>query len=151
MAQENVKKLIGFAPQMTEMVEQLQSEMGLPSFTAVIHQAVVSLWDKKHPSYANVNPLAKDKDKVNEIRDKKKLKEQAAREEKLEIVEKLGGELIVDEEKGIEVCRYYTYTSGKRYLQEVSLSMLSMDIVKNQYFPSKEAVLKLQEEGKTNY
>lgn len=136
---------------MVEMVDELMERKGYMFFSGVIHQAVIDMYSKAFPSYVR-EPAARETpgEKVRRKAEQKEAAAAQAREGQLAIVEQLGG-TVVTKDGGNEMARYYTYTGKKRFEQEVALDQISSDLVKTQYFPSKEKVLALQAEGKTDY
>ena len=144
-----IRKSILFKEEMVEMIKKIQNKNALPSFTAAIHFAVAAMYAKDNPAYmalkVNESPMERAQRKAQE----KKAKEEIIRAEQIGILKSLGGELVVKE--GRDTARYYTYSGRKRFMQEVSLSMLSEDLVKTQYQPSKAKVEELQKEGKVDY
>lgn len=146
-----LKKLITFTNRMYEMVEEIQSARGYPSFSAVIHASIIELHGKTFPAYKGVS--SRNEDPATKVRRKmaeKDAKLDVLREEKLTIVSALEG-TVVSETGGKEFCQYYTYTSRKRFAQKVPLHLLSAELVKAQYQPSKERVLSLQKAKKVDY
>lgn len=144
-----VKKLITFTSRMVEMIEEIQEAKGYMSFSAVVHAAIVEMYTKTFPAYNRPFSGETGTDRVKRKDEEKKAKEDIVREELLAIADELGGELIT--ENGKEVVRYFTYSKKKRYAQEVSLALLSQDLLKTQYAPDKATVLRLQKEGKVDY
>lgn len=145
-----IKKLITFSPRMVEMIQEIQDTKGYVSFSSIIHTAVVELHTHIFPNY--LRPLAKDEDPAKKIKRKameKEVKKETARNEYLRLVEELKGQVV--EESGKEFCLYFTYTGKKRFEQKIPLQMVSSDMVKTQYQPSKERVEQLQREGKVDY
>ncbi len=145
------KRTISFTDRMDEMIEEIKSAKGYISTSAVIHAAIIELHSKAFPAYAN-RPLAKDEpvaDKIKRKQAEKDAKAELIRQEYLRIAEALGGRVV--NENGNEYCIYYTYFSKRRYEQKVPLHMLSTDLIPIQYQPSREAVEKLQKDGKTEY
>lgn len=143
-------KLIKFNDRHEEMIAKLRDEFGYPSFSSVVHQAVVDMYKKNFPSYMMDKRVEeKPEDRMKRRADEKKAKEDIAKAELTKIAAELGGAITT--ESGKDFCVYFTYTNKKRFEQKVPLTLLSTDLVKTQYFPSKEAVLKLQKEKKVDY
>lgn len=145
-----LKKLITFTPRMSEMIDEIQRVKGYVSFSAVIHAAVVDLHSRTFPAYKGVS--SREEDPMTKVRRKaaeKEAKKDLVREEKVSIVEELGGEVI--EEHGVEYCTYYTYSGRKRFAQRVPLLLVNAELIKAQYQPNKERILKLQQEKKVDY
>lgn len=146
----NKRKLIAFSDRQLEMVDEVKSVKGYPSFSSVIHAAVVELHTRTFPNY--MRPLARDESPAEKVARKtgeKKAKEAIAKEAQMEILRQLDGSLVV--EQGNEFALYFTYTGKKRFEQKVPLSLLSTDMVRTQYQPSRERVEELQKEGKVDY
>lgn len=145
-----IKKNITFTDRLEEMVKELEEKKGYPSFSAVVHQAIIDMHNKAFPSYVREASVRETpEDRVRRKKEIKEAKEALAREEQLEIMADLEGDL-VQTDTG-EFVRYYTYTNSKRFEQQVSLSSLTPDLVKTQYQPSREKVEKLRAEGKVDY
>lgn len=146
----NKSKLITYSPRLSEMVEELREMKGYTSDSAVFIAGVIELHTKVFPNYMrNVRPTSSPEDTLDQAGAVKKVKLDRERKKLLGLVEQLGGK--VEAIAGNEVCVYYTYTGKKRYEQKVPLHMVSPDLIKTQYQPSKEAVLKLREAGKCDY
>lgn len=146
-----VNKHIKFTPRMVEMVERIQSELGLGSFSSAVHYAVAETHRKIAPAYAQTGrPGLTPEERVRNRKEQKQAELQSIIDEKKVIAEQLGGE-VYQLESGAWMCRYFTYDWNKRYQQEVSLTLLTPELVNNQYFPSREKVEALQKEGKTDY
>lgn len=146
---ENKKKMLTFTPVMAERIEQLKEEIGVHSFSAVVHYAVMQLWAKNHPAYTE--KFKADPAERVRIREEEKIAKQAMiEEEQSEVCEQLGGK-VMEVEGGGKVCVYFTYSGKHRYEQRVPLKMVSTDLINNQYMPSREKVEQLQKEGKTDY
>lgn len=145
-----MKKVISFTDRLTEMVEEIQEAKGYTTFTSVVHQAIIDLHTRTFPAYLKSPKAAESpEDRVRRKAEEKKAKEEGVREEKLEIAKALKGKVV--SEAGNEFCVYYTYTGKKRYEQKIPLMLLTTDVLKNQYHPSKEKVEQYQKEGKTDY
>ena len=142
------RQLITFPTRLEEMVQELKDEKGYASTTAVVHAGLIELHTKAFPNYMR-KPPSTGVERVRVQQDTKKAKEDAAEGVFRELSDALGGKIVV--EGGKSFCVYFTYTGKKRFEQKVPLELLSTDLVKTQYQPSKEKVLKLQAEGKTDY
>jgi Arc/MetJ-type ribon-helix-helix transcriptional regulator len=133
-------------------LEELLLDSGFNSRSEVIRVAVDALHIKRFPRYGNTGgssiPLTAEQ-KVLRDQEEKKAKEDLFIERQKAICQLLEGEVV--EKDGNISCRYYNYAFKKRYLQETPIRMLSNDMVKNQYSPSKEKVQKFQEEKQTDY
>lgn len=150
MSEEKPKRYgIAFTPRMVEMVNEIMNNRGLMSFSAAVHFAVAELYKKDNPAYVALRTNETPADRMLRKKQEKEAKEDMARADQLAILEALGGQLINKE--GSEVAVYFTYSGKKRFEQDVSLSMLTTDLVKTQYQPSRERVEQLQAEGKVDY
>jgi len=143
------RKSISFTERMLGMIDEIQDAKGYVSFSDVIHQSIVDMHSKTFPAYVQTKRDSSPAGIVKRKDEMKKIKEEQVKEEFLSISASLGGEIIVKGEN--EFCRYYTYTGKQRYLQEIPLNTLTSDLIKNQFYPNKEKVEKLQQEGKTEY
>jgi hypothetical protein len=144
------KKLITFTDRLVDMVQELENHKGFPSFSAVVHSAIIEMHSKTFPGY--IRPLAKDENPADRLKRKQRdndVKKEMVRADMLAIVEQLGGKVAV--EAGKEFCVYFTYAGKKRFEQKVPIEMLSSDLVKTQYQPTREKVEQLQKEGKVDY
>lgn len=148
MASDIIKKVLTFTPRMYEMVGEIEREKGYISFSAVIHQAIIDLHDSTFPKYAKKKEESP-RGRIERLKAEKEAKLDIAREGFIELLDALGGK--IERVAGKEFAVYFTYTGRKRYEQKVPLEMLSTDIVKTQYQPSKEKVEQLQREGKVDY
>lgn len=136
-----------------EKIKKIKEENNYNSETAVIIEAVGSLYRKLFPGYVEQRKLSAVKSpeeradaliKINDIR------KQREEEILLDIAERLGAE-IVRNDGGGKVVKYYTYDKSNRYLQEVPLTMMTPELIDSQYYPSREEVERRQAEGKVNY
>lgn len=144
-----IKKVISFTDKMNQMVEEIKAERGYMSFSSVIHQAIVDMHKGIFyvPAYAQPRKDSNPKNRVERKQAEKEAKQEMMREEKTETCRHLGGE-IIEKVGGAKVCKYFTYYHTKKYQQEVSIDMLTEDLIKTQYEPSKERVEQLITEGK---
>ncbi len=132
---------------MADMILEIQATKGYVSFSAVVHSAVIELHHKTFPTYVMRQPKRSPTEKVHDKAEEKAAKESIQRDVFLKLADELGGTVVM--EAGKEFCKYFTYTHKKRYEQKIPLQMLSTDLVKTQYQPSREKVEQLQKEGKT--
>ena len=146
---------LSIAPRLQEMIEELKLKFGTTSDQETLRYAVSFAHSKSFPSYAvaaDTRPARVQltaKDRLTKAKEERKAKEDFAREEYLEILEELDGVII--EKEGRELATYYNYSHKTRYLQEVSLRLMSRDLLANQYFPSREKVEKLQKDRLVDY
>lgn len=141
-----IKKAMSFTDRMGEMVEELQNKLGLMSFSGVVHFAITELYRKEFPAYKET---ASPEERLKTKKMQKAMQEEEAMDEFRELAKALDGRIVV--EGGKEFCVYYNYTGRTRFEQKVPLNMLSSDLVKTQYQPSREKVEQYQKEGKTDY
>lgn len=142
-----------FTPRMVSMIKEIQKSQGYSTQAAVVHQAIIEMYNNTFPAYLQ-NKKNREKPLDPDVVAAMELEQEAARqrasEVKLEgICRALGGEVL--NEEGHKSCRYYNYSGKKRYEQTVTLSQLNQNLLQNQYHPSKERVLKLQQDGKVDY
>ena len=144
-----VKKTLSFSERLIEMVDEIQEIKGYPSFSALVHQAVVELHAKFFPAYARMPREVKTPvEKAQAKHALKQAEEQIVTEEQIKICTKLGGKVVKGVNPEDSLCEYYTYNFKNRYLQEVLLGELSLDLIKNQYHPSKQRVEDLRSKKK---
>ena len=135
------RKLMTFSPRMMEMIKEIKELKGYHADSAVIQQGVVELHAKSFPAY--VKPVREPRTAEEKVREKFAIKEAeklVVTEEQAKICEKLGGQVL---DGGAEVgmmCYYKNYNFKNVYPQEVPLSQLSEDMIKNQYHPSRQRV-----------
>lgn len=123
------------------MMYDIMREKGYTTTGAVIAQAVRDMHAKVFPLYAQ----SKRRPEGVSVADR----EAEVEKEQMEYCTKLGG--TIEERDGTKVCVYFNYHKKRRFEQKVPLDRLSDILVRNQYVPSKDAVEKLQAEGKTDY
>lgn len=147
-----VKKLLTFTPVVWEMIERIKNEKGYASSSAVVYQAVINMHDKIFVPYANrsVGKNMTAEEKIRKEEEEKEARSKVDLEKKVAICQTLGGQT-VKQNDGSLLCKYFTYSFSKRYLQEIPVNLLTDDLIRNQYAPSKKDVLKLQENKKVEY
>lgn len=123
------------------MMKEIAVAKGFSSNRSVIEQAVRDMHAKVFPIYAQTK--RRPEGSAQSERDADEEREQAA------ICRKLEGS--VEEEDGANICVYFNYHKKKRLQQRVPFDRLSNILVRNQYFPSREAVEALQSENKVDY
>lgn len=146
------RKTLNLNDRMCEMIKEMKEARGYPNDSAVIYAAIIDMHTREFPPYKkpSVSEPTTPEDKVRQKQQEAEVRERMEREQQVSICEELGGEVFEDA-TGHSYCRYFTYAGKKRYEQEVSIDQLTEDLVKVQYQPDKETVLRLQEEGKTSY
>jgi len=150
MAEDNIKrKMLYLNERHMEMLNDIKAEKGYKQDTMVFYQALIDMHAKMFPAYARTRELESPTEKVNRKEEEKKAKEDIVKSELLAIAQQLGGEII--DKGGKEFVKYFNYSGKKRFEQLVPLTMMSTDLVKIQYQPSRERVEQLQKEGKTEY
>lgn len=156
-------KRIGFMPTavLEDKILQLMEERGYSTKAQVIIEAIIQMYAKAHPAYSQSKPAGDNLDKkpisteekvkkqMETAELKKAAKYKLLKEEKVKICMALGGE-VVTTDGGSESCRYYKYSEGERYQQEVPLTRVSNDLIDTQY-TDKARELKLRSEGRVNY
>lgn len=135
---------VGFTERHREMINEIMSAKGYPSLAAVVQQAVIEMHGNVFKDYV----MAK-KARAEQPAEAPGIKKSQQTDKLTGIAKKLGG--TVFEKGGVMMVKYFTYNRKNRYEQETPLDTMSEIMVEKQYFPSKEAVLKLQKEGKVNY
>lgn len=141
------RQLISFPDRLAEMIAELKDERGYASTTSLVHSAIIDMHSRAFPNYMRKPTTGADRLRANKDLAGAKLEEAEATF--IGLSDLLGGKVIV--EGGKKFCVYFTYTGKKRFEQKVPLELLSSDLVKTQYQPSKDKVLKLQKEGKCDY
>ncbi len=139
------------SPRLQEMVQDIKDRRGYSTTTQVFTQGVVELYTRLYPAYmaekkSALTPKARAREAVEEKEEKKLI----AQEKLVDFCTELGGNVKTDG-GGVKVCYYYNYANDKRYEQETPLEMLSEDLLKTQYEPSKTKVVQLQKDGKVDY
>jgi hypothetical protein len=148
----SIQKTFRFTPEFMEIMEAAKEATGHTNLTAVIIQAVGMLNRKENPLYKNL-ALARSmspEDKVKRSEEIQEIKERSRRERQVKICEELGGETY-DGSDGDVWVKYYKYFENYRERVDLPLNDLSAEMIKDQYFPDKEDVLRRQKEGKTKY
>lgn len=141
------KKLLTFTQRMDEMIKEIQQIRGLPTSSATIYYCIAETHSKAAPAYAR--PMVKEtaEERLKQKQAEKKAKEDLVIAEQTLLCQQLGGS--VQDRDGFPYCVYNTYFYDKENQQEVPLKMVSEDMLKNQFAPSREIVLKkLEEKGK---
>lgn len=146
-----ILKNFSFEPDFIHKLEILKRQTNHTNLTAVIIQAVMSLYEKKNPTYKpafehkNLSPQEKASIAVKEEINKKKEIEN----KQLEIAAALEGEIYTEgSEKRV---KFYNYFENHRSLVDYSLDEITADMVVDQYLPNKEDVLRRRSEGKCKY
>lgn len=137
---------IGFTKRHREMIEQIMEAKGYPSLSSTVQQAVVEMHGSVFKDYVMAK---KARTEGTEGRSKEEIKKSIQTDKFENTCQVLGGVLM--NRNGVAYCDYFTYERKNRYKQEVPLTDLSDTNISKQYFPSKEAVEKLQKEKKVNY
>lgn len=146
--EKNVKRYSFTAgDRMQEMIEELMEYRGYRTLTALVTQGLVEMYremgrDSFYVNKAKGAPTRKKDEPVAGLSKGEK--------KQLKICEELGGTVGVDG-SGVKVCTFYTYTHKSRYEQNVPLDQLDEELVKNQYFPSRERVEEYQKKKQTDY
>ena len=138
---------------MLDMIDEVTDIYGYGSVSAVIRQAIIDMHTRAF-KYKGVVPSKKRSDRTAEEvfedeKAQKELKADVYEQQLLDMAKQLEGEII--ERSGIKYCIYHTYVQRTRYKQELPLSKISRDLVDTQYQPSKEKVMALRDQGKTDY
>lgn len=129
-----------------EMVDEIKKKRGYQYTPQVVSEAVALLHAKMFPAYTMPTAKIKDPEEAEIARKELHEHEQKVQEENyIGICQELGGKI-----DGTH-CIYYKYGGKFRYEQKVPLKMLTPDLVRAQYSPSKEKVEALHKEGKTKW
>lgn len=145
-----IRRTISLSERADEMAREIMEAKGYATFGAVIHQAIIELHRSYFPAYVRPRADTTPEGRVLQKMHEKKIKEQAAAEELIKVCDALEG-TVVESKSGGKVCRYFTYNFAKRYEQEIPLNLLTPDLTKTQYQPSRQKVEELQKSGKANY
>lgn len=129
LSEKSVRRMIVFPGPMMRMIDVICKRRGTTNFSEAVKYCVSETFYRPKPA-------------ERKIADHFKI-------DNLPICDELGGEVVSKNNK--QMCQYYTYFNKKRFLNEVSVDALSDDMIKNQYQPSKEKVMKLQMAGKVDY
>lgn len=147
-----------------QMLEELKEERGQRTNPPILIEALALLHRKSFPGgyYSGKKSRSQQGEEDEESEEERlmreeddKLKRQEAKEKVIDarrraIAHELGGE-IIEKGPGQFVVRYYQYSDRNRNQATVPLSLMDEFLVRKQYSPDKETVLKLQAEGKVNY
>ena len=124
-------------PKVRDMLDNMMKDQAFLSIAeAIVH--CIRTTDMIYKS-GNMQPS-----KVNGAKSDPKNKKQS---KQILLCTKLEGQISPDG----TTCTYYKYDEKLRFEQVIPISMLEQVMVDNQYTPSRERVLKLQELGKTKY
>ena len=151
-----VRKNIVITQGLNEKVEKIRKEMEMKPtnfFTAVVELAINQLYNKTFPAYVAARNIAVAKtpeDRAEQQMEIARVKKQKEEEELLAIATALGGKIITND-SGNKMVEFHNYDKNSRYLQKLPLRMMNEELVKDQYFPSREDIEKRQVEGKVNY
>lgn len=126
-----------------EMVAEIIASKGYPSRTAVIQQAIVEMHGNIFKDYVMVKKQRNEK--PDTVETAKTNKTDLAKN----ICHMLDGDLV--ERNGTLYCDYYKYDKKNRFKQEVLLESITQIEVDKQYFPNKQFVKDLQNQGRVNY
>lgn len=143
------RKYVDFNPRMVEMMDEIAEATGQTMTSAIIRQAIIEM-HRKHTMYKAGGTKMTAEGAAQRKEDLKKAREGILLKGKENICTELGGSVSMTE-AGNKVCNYYTYSYGQRFAQALSLTLLTTDMLKTQYDPSKEKILQLQKEGKVDY
>lgn len=147
-----VRKNIVLTERVDEMVEKIKQEKGLKSFVSVIELAIDVLYSKTFKDYVMQRSISGKKTPEERAEEQLRIveiKKQKVKDVQLDILTRLGGRL--NTQSGSDIAEYMVYDRKNRFLQEVPLTMLNEDMVKDQYFPSREDVEARQKKGEVNY
>jgi hypothetical protein len=147
-----IQKTFSFESEFIELLERLMKQKYCTSMTSLIIQAVTELDRKTNPAYKDVfqsKNLSTD-EKVEQATKLSEAKKSKKEEKFLEIAKALEAE-VYEDTGGEKRVTYYTYFENYRDIQDIPLESLSVDMVNDQYLPSKDDILRRRKEGKTNY
>ena len=138
------------------MVKEIRQAKGYSSNSEVFRQGVIDLYSRTFPKYilrkgTNTAKKTLTPAEVVEFRENEKIEKlKLVRIKQVKICERLGG-TVVNKNDGGEYCEYYNYSGKTRFIQNIPLSMITDDLPKIQYQPSKDQVLDLQRKGRVDY
>jgi len=139
---DGVRKTIIMTTKHLQMCEKIMTSQGFSSYSTVMQVALVEKFNKLFPPYSNPGKLSEVEMPDSGMSGAALRK---AREAGTELCQALGGE---DESN---VCKYFVYKHRDRTPAEVPIELLTDKHVKDQYFPNKKAIQKIQEAGSVNY
>jgi hypothetical protein len=140
------KKLpISLGDETEAMLVDIQARAGLKSLNGAVNFCIFEAHRGLFPAYMKTQRKGLSRTRA-ERREENRTQEE---EDQHAICEELGGK--IEGEGPSKVCIYHTYQLRKRYEQRVSLGMLNDEMIRHQYDPSKEQVLKLKEAGKCDW
>lgn len=142
-----------FSDDFIEVLNRVKKDTNHTNETAVIIQAVTSLDRKNNPAYKDplTNKNLSPEEKVNQAIKLDEAKKNKKYEKFYEIATALGAEIYDDEGTGEKRVTFYNYQENYRDQIDTTLDSLTLDLIKDQYIPSKEDVLRRRKEGKTKY
>jgi hypothetical protein len=149
MAKNTKTVIVKLSETLIASMDAAQELLGYSTRSSLIQSALVDYIGRIERRTATPLRSVESRD---EQRDKYRDKKKHTREEELkklflDILEELGG--TYNDDTGYAT--YYTYSYKTRYEQVVPLNHLTRELITEQYQPSKEKVLQLQEQGKTDY
>lgn len=164
MATKNRRVTAYLPPALDAMLMEIHEKRGDTNESDSIKECIRITHNKMFPPYVRQSPNAP----LPEVEDNtppaearmKVLKKQAVDEETRK---KARAEVKLEKQIGVCMalkgtvnetrthCTYYTYAEKERFEQVVPLSLMTDDLLKHQFNPSKERVETLQKEGRVNY
>ena len=142
-----IRKFLSITPRTDDMANEIMAERGHATFSELVRAAI----ERYHDEIVRTKFYrSKSVPKGTSPSGAKAAAEEAEERNQMLICDELGGNVRTNA-NGSKVCVYYTFVGKQRYEQELSLSMLDRMMLNNQYTPSKEAVERLQKEGKVDY
>lgn len=151
--EKKIRKTFLFSPSLVQMIKELQDKTKQNSATAVVIEAINTLNRKINPSYVTQRTLTVAKtpeDRAEQQMEIARIKKEKEEEVLLDIANRLEGHVTINE-SGHKTVRFFNYDKGRRDEQTLPLRMMNEELVKDQYYPSREEVEKRQAEGKTTY
>lgn len=143
------KVLLHVPLEMIEMVNKIKEKKVFISNSAVWFQALREYNDAVFKDYLEEKRSRSEKktltpmDRVKRKEDEKEAKKQLIIDKKLDIVKRLGGR-VVDYGRNNRTAQWYTYHSRGKDMQEMSLELLTEDLVDNQFHGERAEIEKYQ-------
>ena len=151
-----VRKNIVITQGLNEKVEKIRKEMEMKPtnfFTAVVELAINQLYNKTFPAYVasrNISAAKTPEDRAEQQMEIMRIKKEKEEEVLLGIANRLDGQVFVND-SGHKSVKFFNYDKNSRFEQTIPLRMMNEELVKDQYYPSREDVEQRQVEGKCSY
>lgn len=136
-----ILKTISFPERAVEMVNEVMERNGMPTFTSALCSMIAAAYPKMIRDYVDkmgIRQMTPEEKAANKEREKQATGRIQYDRQKL-ICDALEG--TVEKSGHGYVCKYFTHSKYAKYPQTVPLDILTEDLLKSQYSPSKELVL----------